>query len=71
VVTKRYSLIDGVYKISLCKSDNVDYISELYEKENNISMAVDSQMIDKKFMKMKVKAGIETEFEIIADKEGK
>jgi len=71
VVTKRYSLIDGVYKISLCKSDNVDYISELYENENNISMAVDSQMIDKKFMKMKVKAGIETEFEIIADKEGK
>ena len=50
--------------MSLCKTDNVDYINDFYEKDNTISMVINSQVFNNKFMHPKT--GFETEFEIHA-----
>jgi len=65
VVKKRWGLISGMYNISLCKTDHVDYINDLYEKENHMSMVINSHVFNNKFMHPKT--GFKTEFEIHAD----
>lgn len=65
VVKKRNSLIDGVYNISLCKTDHVEYINDIFEKDNHMSMVINSQVFNNKFMSPN--AGFVTEFRINAN----
>jgi hypothetical protein len=43
----------------------VDYINDFYEKENHVSMVINSLVFNNKFMHPK--AGFDTEFQIKAD----